>query len=1023
MAKERGQGLVIRQLGPMVQAMTNLFQPQSTTIVGVRTQDWMGPGQPVKPVAPDGTQPRGLQYFQSHNLTYTPRAYEEYSADDLQQASMYPLARVLIENVKDTISRWPIEIGLRRLPGETGKEFASRKPDRSIITAISDIVENPNPDMNRQEFTRRLCEDMLVIDAASALMRTTPKGNLIEIRPITGASITRYIDTQGFTPQPPSPAYAQVWYNLPFVDLTTKQLLYAARNILPNDIYGTCYDDQTEILTETRGFVLFKDLLIAERVATRNCKTKEFEWSVPSRIVAEQYSGEMVSLQSKSMDIVVTPQHRMLVSILSEHGKRNEKIITAESMVEHNHREQKIPVVSRWSGGCEIGEVFFARTARQGRDVRMSGDDFCALMGAYLSEGNRRSAGGIEVNQLKKSKGFQSYSDLFKRINGGKDGFNGKAFVCSNYALNEYFSQFGNCAEKSIPINIRNSTARQLSIFWEYFMLGDGYSSFGRGRNINRRRDEITTTSRTMADQLVEIGQKLGWSVSVAPRLAHRRNIKGRQYWCRESYHLRCRYSSALSVTAKKLQYVGMVYCVTVPNRIVYVRRNGKPAWSGNSPVQQGMRWIQIGSARLDFKMNAYSDGNIPDAIQVVPMGVPVGNITEAQNWMVSDLAGNLKKRRQMRLIQGFTEDGKDQILFPKESLLSDPYDEFEINEFCFLFGVSRQRLSKMLQRSAAQSDQEAADKEGLEPFLDWMRNSVWNRIIQKYLGFTDYEAKFSEDQQLDALKQAQVEDVRLKNATMTINEAREARGEDPRPEAEANEPMIYTASGLVPINVDKEIERSKKKLDAMPPPVAGPGFGGGFGSDSGDAKTQAKIAKLESQHATIEEALRSLNDIARQMLGEDALLNKGLGPALVVPSVAERIMLQNILNKQLPQNLVLKLYQNDRVPRSGDVAANYQEANFIGYSAAVLSGDQWKLDNGIPVGAVGETQVFTSKADQPGQAIFGYYVVQADSGLLMWAERFVPNSVFGEVPVVIAQNRASIAVTPVLTLSKGKSN
>lgn len=671
---------MIRQLGPMVQAMTNLFQPQSTTIVGVRTQDWMGPGQPVKPVAPDGTQPRGLQYFQSHNLTYTPRAYEEYSADDLQQASMYPLARVLIENVKDAISRWPIEIGLRRLPGETGKEFASRKPDRSIITAISDIVENPNPDMNRQEFTRRLCEDMLVIDAASALMRTTPKGNLIEIRPITGASITRYIDTQGFTPQPPSPAYAQVWYNLPFVDLTTKQLLYAARNILPTDIYGT-------------------------------------------------------------------------------------------------------------------------------------------------------------------------------------------------------------------------------------------------------------------------------------------------------------------------------------------------------SPVQQGMRWIQIGSARLDFKMNAYSDGNIPDAIQVVPMGVPVGNITEAQNWMVSDLAGNLKKRRQMRLIQGFTEDGKDQILFPKESLLSDPYDEFEINEFCFLFGVSRQRLSKMLQRSAAQSDQEAADKEGLEPFLDWMRNSVWNRIIQKYLGFTDYEAKFSEDQQLDALKQAQVEDVRLKNATMTINEAREARGEDPRPESEANEPMIYTASGLVPINVDKEIERSKKKLDAMPPPVAGPGFGGGFGADSGDANTQAKIAKLESQHATIEEALRSLNDIARQMLGDDALLNKGLGPSLVVPSVAERIMLQNILNKELPQNLVLKLYQNDRVPRPGDVAANYQEANFIGYSAAVLSGDQWKLDNGMPVGAVGETQVFASKADQPGQAIFGYYVVQADSGLLMWAERFVPHSVFGDVPVVIAQNRASIAVTPVLTLSKGKSN
>ena len=33
-------------------------------------------------------------------------------------------------------------------------------------------------------------------------------------------------------------------------------------------------------------------------------------------------------------------------------------------------------------------------------------------------------------------------------------------------------------------------------------------------------------------------------------------------------------------------QYDGMVHCVTVPNGTLYVRRNGVPAWCGNSPFE-----------------------------------------------------------------------------------------------------------------------------------------------------------------------------------------------------------------------------------------------------------------------------------------------------------------------------------------------------------------------------------------------------------------------------------------------------
>jgi CRISPR/Cas system-associated protein endoribonuclease Cas2 len=47
---------------------------------------------------------------------------------------------------------------------------------------------------------------------------------------------------------------------------------------------------------------------------------------------------------------------------------------------------------------------------------------------------------------------------------------------------------------------------------------------------------------------------------------------------------------SAVSIHIEKTHYSGMVGCVTVPNSTLYVRRNGKPIWTGNSnSVPNGM--------------------------------------------------------------------------------------------------------------------------------------------------------------------------------------------------------------------------------------------------------------------------------------------------------------------------------------------------------------------------------------------------------------------------------------------------
>src|SRR6185369_4646993 len=105
----------------------------------------------------------------------------------------------------------------------------------------------------------------------------------------------------------------------------------------------------------------------------------------------------------------------------------------------------------------------------------------------------------------------------------------------------------------------------------------------------------------------------------------------------------------------------------------------------GMSPTEQLAPEIQIGMQRLEFVKAYYTEGSVPGVVHVVPKGTPPDKITEAMQWMNSDLAGNLAARRQWRMVQGFQDEGKeDQILFTKEPLLADLYDEMHMRKIAF---------------------------------------------------------------------------------------------------------------------------------------------------------------------------------------------------------------------------------------------------------------------------------------------------------------------------------------------------
>jgi len=114
----------------------------------------------------------------------------------------------------------------------------------------------------------------------------------------------------------------------------------------------------------------------------------------------------------------------------------------------------------------------------------------------------------------------------------------------------------------------------------------------------------------------------------------------------------------------------------------------------------------------------------------------------------------------------------------------------------------------------------------------------------------------------------------------------------------------------------------------------------------------------------------------------------------LLVPDCGEVALMTDMLGNG--NNWTLKLFKNDQTPGESDVAGDYTEADFTDYAAKTLTRSVGASTWGTPATVAGTTsseynsgtpQSWTCGAS--GNTIYGYFVVDASTGTLIYAERF----------------------------------
>jgi len=336
-----------------------------------------------------------------------------------------------------------------------------------------------------------------------------------------------------------------------------------------------CYDEKTEILT-LNGWKYFKELDQDDKVAQVDINNnRRLSFVKPLKILSYNYNGKMVQMKNLSIDLLVTPDHRIcFTSDWKFYNNRNDwQIKTASEMI---GKYIVVPRTCTWQGDAPPFVII------GGHKIKYN--VFVKLFGIWISEGCVTKAGKRKffiVSQSPKSRSFKEIKLLFDELGVKYGAFkNGSTvqFRIEGHDFYDYFVKYGKSGDKYVPSLIRNAPANYLKMFLDWYVKGDGHIK-------KNGAFHLVSKSEKLIDDLQEICIKLDIGCTKQKnktyfRMETHKTKKGSNKW----------YSRLRPENISTKKYNGKIYCVGVPSGLILVRRNGRTAVCGNCMSMRGVK-------------------------------------------------------------------------------------------------------------------------------------------------------------------------------------------------------------------------------------------------------------------------------------------------------------------------------------------------------------------------------------------------------------------------------------------------
>lgn len=407
-----------------------------------------------------------------------------------------------------------------------------------------------------------------------------------------------------------------------------------------------CYDKETEILTKN-GWKYFKDIKLGEEVLTFNSEKKYAEFQPVEDIIAYKYDGDMHYYHSQSVNLLVTPNHNMWMQKHDTRIPDNFHLIPSEDIsVMRFYFDKRMHYNHILTSDFILPEVSYYRKNKNGEEYlkilpekRFNRDNVMKLLAWFISEGSAQynkkyNTWRISISQ-RKQKNYEKIKyalescGLSATLNYHWE--NGErvpvGFRCGSRQWGDFLNKCGHTAsEKKLPFDnlFDEFDSHTAKIFIDEYLLGDGTID-------NNGCGKIYTSSSVLADQLYTLCYIAGYTATktiredrvgkyhIGPlgqpiRYNHPSYVLYVSLRGKRNYHPLIQRKNNFNT----VDYHDMVYCVTVPNHIIFVRRSGKAVWCGNC-THQLVRHRLMSIVQESQRYVKYKDLTASDDWYVVP--------------------------------------------------------------------------------------------------------------------------------------------------------------------------------------------------------------------------------------------------------------------------------------------------------------------------------------------------------------------------------------------------------------------
>ena len=289
----------------------------------------------------------------------------------------------------------------------------------------------------------------------------------------------------------------------------------------------------------------------------------------------------------------------------------------------------------------------------------------------------------------------------------------------------------------------------------------------------------------------------------------------------------------------------------------------------GMSKVEQVIMTVNLALNRQMYQLDYYTQGTIPEAFLSCPPDWTVDQIGTFQVYWDALFEGNTKIKRKAR----FVPAGVNPI-FPKDSPMKDEFDEWLARIISYTFDLPPTALVKETNRATAETTQAASQDEGQRAFLNYLKE-IMDILLHDYFDVDGVEFVWATKEEVEPLKQAQIDQMYVNLRILTPSEVRSRLGYDPLTDEQTAEfatlapqqmqlPAFFTAGNV-------------QKADTPPKPRAPDGEKARQRFTAARRRTVDRVKpdlcrQIETSYAKVMEAAEKLDALQKKRILQTTL-------------------------------------------------------------------------------------------------------------------------------------------------------